>query len=61
MSFDVACDHMSFRDSANPFFFLTEAGFQGMQPQFNNSFFGGSGNQSNEWQNPHGAKRAREN
>ncbi|KAK3363522.1 hypothetical protein B0T25DRAFT_46339 [Lasiosphaeria hispida] len=33
-------------------------GFQGMQPQFNPAFFGG-GNQGNEWQNPHGAKRAR--
>lgn len=34
-----------------------------MQPQFNPAFFGGGsgggGNQSNEWQNPHGAKRAR--
>ncbi|KAL2023522.1 hypothetical protein VTK56DRAFT_2130 [Thermocarpiscus australiensis] len=33
-------------------------GFQGMQPQFNPAFFGG-GSQSGEWQNPHGAKRAR--
>jgi len=33
-----------------------------MQPQFNQGFFGGGGNQSgggNEWQNPHGAKRPR--
>lgn len=33
-----------------------------MQPGFNPGFFGGAGgagNQSNEWQNPHGAKRAR--
>ncbi|KAK4102156.1 hypothetical protein N658DRAFT_424080 [Parathielavia hyrcaniae] len=36
----------------------TMAGFQGMQPGFNPAFFGGS-NQSNEWQNPHGTKRAR--
>ncbi|KAK0749493.1 hypothetical protein B0T18DRAFT_389074 [Schizothecium vesticola] len=33
-------------------------GFPNMQPQFNPAFFGG-GNQSNDWQNPHGAKRAR--
>jgi hypothetical protein len=33
-------------------------GFQGMQPQFNPAFFG-QGNQSSEWQNPHGTKRAR--
>ncbi len=31
-----------------------------MQPGFNPNFFGGGGgNQSNEWQNPHGTKRAR--
>ncbi len=35
-----------------------------MQPGFNPGFFGGGGgggggNQSNEWQNPHGTKRAR--
>lgn len=36
----------------------TILGFQGMQPGFNPGFFGGA-NQSNEWQNPHGAKRPR--
>jgi hypothetical protein len=32
-----------------------------MQPGFNPGFFGGAGaggNQPNEWQKPHGAKRA---
>lgn len=53
---------------------MITTGFQGMQPGFNPAFFGagaaggagaGGGNQSGggggggEWQNPHGAKRAR--